>query len=33
VYWYYQTTTLTWFILWVLYNGERESNITWEVNQ
>ena len=32
VYWYYQTTTLTWFILWVLYNGERESNTTWDIH-
>ena len=26
VYWYYNTSAMYWFILWVMYNGERESN-------
>ena len=32
VYWYYNITSVTWFILWVLYNGERESNQPWDVS-
>jgi len=32
VYWYYNTSALQWFILWVLYNGERESNTTGNVS-
>jgi hypothetical protein len=26
LYWYYQMNAVIWFILWILYNGERESN-------
>lgn len=32
LYWYFNSSALTWFILWVLYNGERESDITWDVS-
>ena len=32
VYWYFNTSAVQWFILWVLYNGERESNTTWNVS-
>ena len=26
VYWYFNSSAIVWFILWVLYNGERESD-------
>ena len=26
VYWYFNSSAIVWFILWVLYNGEREGN-------
>lgn len=32
VYWYFNTSAVQWFILWVLYNGERESNPTWDIS-
>lgn len=32
VYWYFNTSAIQWFILWVLYNGERESNTTWDIS-
>ena len=32
LHWYYQQTAIIWFILWILYNGERESNQPWNVS-
>ena len=32
VYWYYSDTWLVWFTLWVLYNGERESNQSRDIS-
>jgi len=32
LYWYYSKDAIIWFILWVLYNGERESNQPWNIS-